>query len=72
MTHHGNWPPRGENAINSKSIIKEDMDRNMIIRLILTKILTNEEDKEMYRNSENPMAIALWEGFARTYLTLKC
>ena len=52
------------------------MDRNMTIRLILTNILTNaefaEEDNEMYRNSENSMAIALWEGFARKSLALKC
>ena len=51
------------------------MDRNLKIRFILTNILTHvefsEEDNEMYRNNENSMAIALWEGFTRTPLTLK-
>ena len=51
------------------------MDRNLKIRLIVSKILTNvefsEENIGMSRNRENSMTIALWEGLARTYLNLE-
>ena len=57
------------------SNLKKDMDRNLKIRLIVSKILTNveisEENIGMSRNRENSMTIALWEGLARTSLNLE-
>ena len=51
------------------------MDRNLKIRLIVSKILTNvefsEENIGMSRNRENSMTIALWEGLTRTPLNLE-
>ena len=64
VTQHSNWEPSGEKAISSKLLIKKDMDRNLKIRLILSKILTNVEFSE-------EKTIALWEGLARTSLNLE-
>ena len=51
------------------------MDRNLKIRLIVSKTLINvefsEENIGMSRNRENSMTIALWEGLARTSLNLE-
>ena len=51
------------------------MDRNLKIRLIVSKILTNvefsEENIGMSRNRENSMTIALWKGLARTSLNIE-
>ena len=51
------------------------MYRNLKIRLIVSKILTNvefsEENIGMSRNRENSTTIALWEGLVRTSLNLE-
>ena len=53
----------------------KDMDRNLKIKLIVSKILTNvefsEENIGKTINCEHSMTIALWEGLVRISLNLE-